>query len=124
MIAGNGTTLRSEILGQLLVRSYLSGMPDLKLGLNDKLQLTANGQPRRYVRADMTRSPSPKRAVLDCPYFFKRREKAVVEEEFCREDNAEKEASDGKFVCGGDYSLNFFGFFFVSSYVDKQRKVC
>ena len=34
-----GTLLRSEILGSLKMRSYLSGMPELKLGLNDKVMI-------------------------------------------------------------------------------------
>jgi AP-1 complex subunit mu len=41
LIAGNGTLLRSEIIGKLMMKSYLSGMPNLKLGLNDKLQFDA-----------------------------------------------------------------------------------
>lgn len=41
LVSGSGSLLRSEILGKLVVKSYLSGMPDLKLGLNDKLQFDA-----------------------------------------------------------------------------------
>jgi len=37
LVASNGTVLRSEILGALKMKSFLSGMPELKLGLNDKL---------------------------------------------------------------------------------------
>ncbi|SCU88940.1 LADA_0E12860g1_1 [Lachancea dasiensis] len=36
LIAANGQVLRSEIQGKIKVKSHLSGMPDLKLGLNDK----------------------------------------------------------------------------------------
>lgn len=36
LITPSGQVLRSEILGKVNVRSRLSGMPDLKLGLNDK----------------------------------------------------------------------------------------
>lgn len=36
--------LRSEILGSLKMRSYLSGMPELKLGLNDKLLFESSGR--------------------------------------------------------------------------------
>lgn len=36
LITASGQVLRSEILGKVKVRSRLSGMPDLKLGLNDK----------------------------------------------------------------------------------------
>merc|ERR1711871_1217320 len=44
LVAANGTLLRSEILGSLKMRSYLSGMPELKLGLNDKLLFEAAGR--------------------------------------------------------------------------------
>lgn len=36
LITQQGQVLRSEILGKVKVKSHLSGMPDLKLGLNDK----------------------------------------------------------------------------------------
>jgi AP-1 complex subunit mu len=34
-----GSVLRSEILGAVRMKSFLSGMPELKLGLNDKVLL-------------------------------------------------------------------------------------
>jgi AP-1 complex subunit mu len=37
-VASNGTLLRSEIVGQILIKSKLSGMPELRLGLNDRVQ--------------------------------------------------------------------------------------
>uniref|UniRef100_A0A8C9GWZ7 MHD domain-containing protein n=1 Tax=Piliocolobus tephrosceles TaxID=591936 RepID=A0A8C9GWZ7_9PRIM len=42
IISSNGTVLRSEIIGCLKMKSYLSGMPELKLGLNDKLLFNKN----------------------------------------------------------------------------------
>jgi AP-1 complex subunit mu len=36
-LSSTGTTLRSEILGVLKMRTFLTGMPELKLGLNDKV---------------------------------------------------------------------------------------
>lgn len=36
LITQQGQVLRSEIIGQVKIRSRLSGMPDLKLGINDK----------------------------------------------------------------------------------------
>eukprot|EP00397_Hematodinium_sp_SG-2012_P028912 GEMP01030489.1.p1 GENE.GEMP01030489.1~~GEMP01030489.1.p1 ORF type:complete len:429 (+),score=84.97 GEMP01030489.1:105-1391(+) len=45
LVSSNGTVLRSEILGSLKMKSYLSGMPDLKLGLNDKLLFEQTGRP-------------------------------------------------------------------------------
>ncbi|CAE8611106.1 unnamed protein product [Polarella glacialis] len=44
LVSSNGSVLRSEILGALKMKSYLSGMPELKLGLNDKLLFEAAGR--------------------------------------------------------------------------------
>lgn len=44
LVSANGQLLRSEILGALKMRSYLSGMPELKLGLNDKLLFEQTGR--------------------------------------------------------------------------------
>ena len=49
LVAANGTVLRSEILGSLKMKSFLSGMPELKLGLNDKVLMDSSG------RADPTK---------------------------------------------------------------------
>lgn len=43
LVAANGTVLKSEIEGQLKMKSFLSGMPELKLGLNDRLVMEARG---------------------------------------------------------------------------------
>jgi len=40
LVGSNGALLRSEVEGQIKVKSVLSGMPELRLGLNDRLQLT------------------------------------------------------------------------------------
>lgn len=45
LVAANGTVLHSEILGAVKMKSFLSGMPELKLGLNDKLMFEATGRP-------------------------------------------------------------------------------
>jgi AP-1 complex subunit mu len=44
LVAANGTVLHSEINGAVKMRSFLSGMPELKLGLNDKLMFEATGK--------------------------------------------------------------------------------
>jgi len=36
LIGPQGNVIKSEIIGQLKVKCSLSGMPELKLGLNDK----------------------------------------------------------------------------------------
>lgn len=34
-----GTVLRADVSGQIMMRAYLSGTPECKFGLNDKLLL-------------------------------------------------------------------------------------
>ena len=34
-----GTVLRCDVQGRLVMKAFLSGMPDIKLGLNDKLEV-------------------------------------------------------------------------------------
>jgi AP-1 complex subunit mu len=43
-VGANGTVLSSEIIGAVKMKSFLSGMPELKLGLNDKLMFEATGR--------------------------------------------------------------------------------
>jgi AP-1 complex subunit mu len=45
LVSSNGTVLHSEIIGAIRMKSFLSGMPELKLGLNDKLMFEATGRP-------------------------------------------------------------------------------
>jgi AP-1 complex subunit mu len=44
LVASNGTVLRSEIKGVIRMNSFLSGMPELKLGLNDKVLMESHGR--------------------------------------------------------------------------------
>lgn len=44
LVSNNGNVLRSEILGTIRMRSTLSGMPELKLGLNDKVLFEMTGK--------------------------------------------------------------------------------
>ncbi|CAF0981154.1 unnamed protein product [Brachionus calyciflorus] len=37
LVSASGNVLRSEIVGAIKMRVYLSGMPELRLGLNDKI---------------------------------------------------------------------------------------
>merc|ERR1711991_807098 len=48
LVSSNGTVLHSEINGVVRMKSYLSGIPELKLGLNDKLMFEMTG--RNYSR--------------------------------------------------------------------------
>ena len=45
LLAGaSGNVLRSEIVGAIKMRVYLSGMPELRLGLNDKVLFESTGR--------------------------------------------------------------------------------
>ncbi|CCG24252.1 Apm1 protein [Candida orthopsilosis Co 90-125] len=44
LISPQGKVLNSEILGEIKIKSHLSGMPDLRLGLNDKGLFTSNDE--------------------------------------------------------------------------------
>lgn len=57
LVSGSGSLLRSEIIGKLMMKTYLTGMPNLKLGLNDRLQFEASaangGSERRGKAVDL-----------------------------------------------------------------------
>ncbi|KAI8618902.1 Mu homology domain-containing protein [Chytriomyces sp. MP71] len=44
LVNANGNVLRSEILGAVKMKCYLSGMPDVRLGLNDKVLFETTGR--------------------------------------------------------------------------------
>lgn len=43
-MASVGSVLRCDVTGKILMKCFLSGMPDLKLGLNDKIGLEKESQ--------------------------------------------------------------------------------
>lgn len=44
LVSANANVLRSEIVGAVKMRVYLSGMPELRLGLNDKVLFESTGR--------------------------------------------------------------------------------
>ncbi|ELR15389.1 adaptorrelated protein complex 1, mu 1 subunit isoform 10, putative [Acanthamoeba castellanii str. Neff] len=56
-VSANGAVLRSDLTGQIRIKPELSGMPNLSLGLNDRLQLesslTASGGKGTVVMEDI-----------------------------------------------------------------------
>eukprot|EP00842_Homolaphlyctis_polyrhiza_P006373 jgi/Hompol1/6737/HPOL_001544-RA len=44
LVNANGNVVRSEILGAIKMKCYLSGMPDVRLGLNDKVMFENTGR--------------------------------------------------------------------------------
>jgi AP-1 complex subunit mu len=51
LVSSNGTVLHSEIIGSIQMKSFLSGMPELKLGLNDKLMFEATGRSTARIKS-------------------------------------------------------------------------
>lgn len=44
LLSAAGTVLRADVTGQIVMRAYLSGTPECKFGLNDRLLLDNDGQ--------------------------------------------------------------------------------
>ncbi|CAK7273976.1 AP-1 adaptor complex mu subunit Apm1 [Sporothrix epigloea] len=53
LVSANGNVLRSEILGSIKMKCYLSGMPELRLGLNDKVMFETTGRTTRGKAIEM-----------------------------------------------------------------------
>lgn len=81
LVNATGSVIRSEILGVVKMRCYLTGMPELKLGLNDKVMLEGRGKSEIFP-------PSmwiiPKTTFNDPSAFSKGTRKKVVEMEDVR----------------------------------------
>lgn len=41
MMSSTGQILRNDVNGKIMIKVYLSGMPDVKLGLNEKLDVSS-----------------------------------------------------------------------------------
>ncbi|KAJ3560586.1 hypothetical protein NP233_g10739 [Leucocoprinus birnbaumii] len=53
LVNANGNVVRSEILGAIKMKCYLSGMPELRLGLNDKVMFESTGRTARGKAIEM-----------------------------------------------------------------------
>jgi len=53
LVNTNGTLLRSEIVGAIKMKSFLSGMPELRLVLNDRLLFEGTGRSFRGKAIEM-----------------------------------------------------------------------
>ncbi|GBG85633.1 hypothetical protein CBR_g40361 [Chara braunii] len=53
LVNSNGQVVRSEVVGALKFRTYLSGMPECKLGLNDRVLLEAQGRSTKGKAIDL-----------------------------------------------------------------------
>lgn len=53
LVSSSGSVLHSEIVGAIKMKSFLSGMPELKLGLNDKVLFETQGRRRKGKQVEM-----------------------------------------------------------------------
>ncbi|KHG01625.1 AP-1 complex subunit mu-1-I [Gossypium arboreum] len=53
LVNSNGQIIRSDVVGALKMRTYLSGMPECKLGLNDRVLLEAQGRVTKGKAIDL-----------------------------------------------------------------------
>ncbi|XP_071723682.1 AP-1 complex subunit mu-2-like [Rutidosis leptorrhynchoides] len=53
LVNNNGQIIRLDVTGALKMRTYLSGMPECKLGLNDRVLLEAQGRTTKGKAIDM-----------------------------------------------------------------------
>ncbi|BDA40391.1 AP-1 complex subunit mu-1 [Coccomyxa sp. Obi] len=53
LVNSNGTVVHSEVMGALKMRTFLSGMPECKLGLNDKVLFEAQGRGGKNKSVEM-----------------------------------------------------------------------
>ena len=53
LVSSTGNVLRSEILGAVKLKCYLSGMPELRLGLNDKAMFETTGRATKGKAVEM-----------------------------------------------------------------------
>ena len=60
LISQTGAVLRSEVVGKIVMKAYLTGMPECRFGLNDKLLISnekkAKGARRRDFAATSSRT--------------------------------------------------------------------
>jgi AP-2 complex subunit mu-1 len=42
LLSNRGTVLKSDVVGQVIMKTQLSGMPECKFGINDKLLVRDN----------------------------------------------------------------------------------
>jgi len=57
LVSSNGSVLRSEIIGQVNIKSVLSGMPELRLGLNDRVKFDTGKIDREQTPQNTNQTP-------------------------------------------------------------------
>ncbi|KAL9252513.1 AP-2 complex subunit mu-like protein [Drosera capensis] len=69
LISSKGSVLRCDVTGKILMKCFLSGMPDLKLGLNDKIGLEKDSRLKPVLQKGGASDISGKTIELDDVMF-------------------------------------------------------
>lgn len=57
LLSNRGTVLKADVLGRVAVKAQLSGMPECKFGVNDKLLMrNASSNPQKSSAASSTKA--------------------------------------------------------------------
>lgn len=70
LLSSTGTVLRADVSGQIIMRAYLSGTPECKFGLNDRLLLDDSGSipSGNRVGAKATKAAAGSVSLEDCQF--------------------------------------------------------
>ncbi|CAG0904270.1 unnamed protein product, partial [Darwinula stevensoni] len=66
LMSAQGQVLSSHVAGKVVMKSYLSGMPECKFGINDKIMLEAKG--KSTTTDDPSRAGKTSIAIDDCQF--------------------------------------------------------
>lgn len=70
LMSPQGQVLSAHVAGKVVMKSYLSGMPECKFGINDKIVMEAKGKGAlgSTSDSDQTRSGKPVVVIDDCQF--------------------------------------------------------
>ncbi|KAL1984721.1 hypothetical protein VTN96DRAFT_8754 [Rasamsonia emersonii] len=68
LMSATGTVLRADVNGQIIMRAYLSGTPECKFGLNDRLLLDDDPVAGRTRATSTTRAAAGSVTLEDCQF--------------------------------------------------------
>ncbi|CAG8490407.1 13700_t:CDS:10 [Acaulospora morrowiae] len=68
LMSTKGTVLRADVSGQIMMRAYLSGTPECKFGLNDKLLLEKDSAHRGTSKSNSSQRRTNAVEIDDCQF--------------------------------------------------------
>ncbi|KAK8811501.1 hypothetical protein WA158_003235 [Blastocystis sp. Blastoise] len=66
LISQTGNILHSEVIGKIIMKSFLSGMPECRFGLNDKLLISSDSKGKKKQGGDKSKVPGVE--IDDCSF--------------------------------------------------------